>query len=93
MYNYNRDVLNAEHERANRMTSAAERQVPYHMRTENWKRARGWLSENIIQPAGYTLSQLLQAATLKGGRYWRRSSSRVKGVILNNFESIVTGRA
>lgn len=93
MYNYNRDVLNAEHERSNRISAASNRQIPYHMRTENWKRAKGWFVQHIFQPAGATSSGLLNTTSYQFGRYWRRSSSRVKGLVLNSFDSLIAGRA
>jgi hypothetical protein len=93
MYNYNRDVLDAEYERSNRMTAASNRQVPYHLRTRNWKRTKGWLGQHIFQPAGASISGLLSTAGHQFGRYWRRSSSRAKGLLLNSIESLIPGRA
>lgn len=93
MYNYNRDVLNAEHERSNRISAASNRQVPHHMRTENWKQAKGWLAQHIFQPVGTALSGNLNSMTNQFGRYWRRSSSRAKGLILNSVDSLIPGRA
>jgi hypothetical protein len=93
MYNYNRDVLNAEHERSNRISAASNRQVPYQLRTENLKRAKGWLGQHIFQPAGTTSSGVFNTTSDHFGRYWRRSSSRVKGLVLNGFDSLIAGRA
>lgn len=93
MYNYHRDVLNTEYERSIRMLTASNRQLPYHLRARNWKRAKGWLAQHIFQPAGATLSGQLNTATYQIGRYWRRSSSRAMGLLLNGFDSLITGRA
>ena len=50
MYNYNRDVYQAEQERMVRMLIASQRQVPYHMRRNSLKQATGWLSEHAGAP-------------------------------------------
>lgn len=96
MYNYHRDVLNAQHERVNRRMTGANRQVPYHLRVDNIGRAKSWLSRNAIQPVGAALSTAGRFTASHGGRYWRRASSRTLGLIYNSFESVlgvVSGRA
>jgi hypothetical protein len=93
MYNYNRDVLNAEHERSNRISAASNRQVPYQLRTENLKRAKGWLGQHIFQPTRATLSGIFNTTSDQFGRYWRRSSSRVKGMLFNSIDSLIPRRA
>lgn len=96
MYNYNRDVLNAQHERVNRRLTGANRQVPYHMRVDKIGRVKSWLSQNAVQPAGAALSNAAQFVASHGGRYWRRASSRALGLIYNGFEAVsgvIPGRA
>jgi hypothetical protein len=88
MYNYHRDVLNAQRERVSRRVTGANRQVPNHLRVDNIGRAKSWLSQNAAQPAGVALSAAGRFVALHGGRYWRRASSRTMGLIFTGFESV-----
>lgn len=83
MYNYNRDVYQAEFERADRMRAAAERQVPLHLRADTGKRLAKWLSANVSGPALAALSEAASLAGLELARSWRRASSRAAGLAVN----------
>jgi hypothetical protein len=87
MYNYNRDVANAEFERSERLSMAASRQVPVHLRVDNGKRLRGWLSAKVTGPARALASLVAE----ESARYWRRASSRAAGLATNAAKSLVPG--
>lgn len=83
MFNYNREVYLAEYERAQALREAAERSLPYHLRSNKGKRARYWFSTTIWHPAGQLLGAKASVVFYHGGRYWRRASTRVVGLITN----------
>ena len=87
MYNYNRDVYQAEHERMERMMTAAQRQVPVHMRRDGFKQATNWLAQHVGRPAGELWSSYLSRAARRVGVYYRRTT-RVVGLVLNTVEGL-----
>ena len=90
MYNYNRDVAQAEFERTERMWTARERQVPEHLRIDQGKR----IATPLAKLSGPTASALKSFASLIGreaARYWRRASSRAAGLIENAAKTVVPG--
>ena len=89
MYNYNRDVYQAEHERFERMMTASQRQVPYHLRRSSFKQAAGWLSGNIGDPVGTGASGFFGPASRRLAVYYRRASTRVAGLVLNTLEGLL----
>lgn len=88
MYNYNRDVAQAEQERFERMKTARQRQVPYHMRRDGLSQAKGWLSEHVFAPASATWSGYYGVVSHRLVILYRRSSTRVAGLILNTLEEL-----
>lgn len=96
MYNYNRDVYQAEFERANAMRAAMERQVPVHLRKNSLQDGLNWLSARALQPVGALFGRGAGVVRHYGGIYWRRSSSRLLGLIYNGYRRVtelVPGRA
>ncbi|MGB3713720.1 MAG: hypothetical protein WA996_04745 [Candidatus Promineifilaceae bacterium] len=91
MYNFNRDILQAEHERSERLSTAASRQVPLHLRVDNGKRLKNWLATEVTGPAKAALMSLTSLAVKESARYWRRSSSRASGLAANVAKSLVPG--
>jgi hypothetical protein len=89
MYNYNRDVAQAEQERMERMMTAAQRQVPYHMRRDGFTQATGWLAKNFSRPLIALLSTNSARASRRLSVYYRRASTRALGLILNTAEGLV----
>ena len=96
MYNYNRDVAQAEQERMERMMTAAQRQVPYHMRRDGYTQVTRWLTRNIGRPVVAILSANSARASRRLSVYYRRASTRALGLVLNTAEGLidmVPGRA
>ena len=91
MYNYNRDIHQAEHERSERLSTAASRQVPLHLKVDNGKRLKIWLSTEVTGPAKAALTRLTSLAVRESARYWRRSSSRAAGLASSVAKSLVPG--
>jgi len=89
MYNYNRDVYQAEHERQQRMMSASERQLPYHLRRDGFSQATGWLGNHVFGPTGRFLSASSAKAMRRLAVYYRRASTRAAGLVLNTLESLI----
>jgi hypothetical protein len=91
MYNFNRDVYQAEQERSERLLTAASRQVPVHLRVNNGKRLRSWLSATVTGPVEAALSDFASLVAKESARYWRRASSRAAGLAVNAAKSLVPG--
>jgi hypothetical protein len=91
MYNYNRDVAQAEHERSERLSTAASRQVPLHLRIDNGKRFKDWLELTVAGPAKAALTTLASVVARESARYWRRASSRAAGLAAEVAKSLVPG--
>ena len=89
MYNYNRDVYQAEHERKERMMTASQRQVPVHMRRDGFKQATGWLAANFGRPAAAIVSSYSARASRRVAVYYRRSTTRLAGLVLNTLDGLV----
>ena len=89
MYNYNRDVAQAEQERFERMKTARQRQVPYHMRRDGFQQARGWLSEHVGAPIGTAWAGYYGRASRRAGILYRRSTTRAAGLVLNTLEGLL----
>ncbi|MFN2187592.1 MAG: hypothetical protein ACK2T3_02390, partial [Candidatus Promineifilaceae bacterium] len=79
MYNYNRDVYQAENERSEKMMTSASRHVPLHLRIDNRERISNWLSSRVISPWSSALSGQVSLVKRESARYWRRASSRAAG--------------
>lgn len=88
MYNYNRDVYQAEQERMERMLTASQRQVPYHLRRNSFKQMTGWLSQNVAGPIKRVWSDNLAVVYHKLAVVYRRASTRVAGLVLNTLEEL-----
>jgi hypothetical protein len=96
MYNYNRDVAQAEQERMERMMTAAQRQVPHRMRRDGFTQATGWLAQKFGRPAVAVWSTNSARASRRLSVYYRRASTRGLGLVLNTANSLmdmVPGRA
>ena len=96
MYNYNRDVAQAEQERMERMMTAAQRQAPYHMRRDGFTQATGWLAKNVGRPVVAVWSANSARASRRLSVYYRRASTRALGLVLNTAGGLlemVPGRA
>lgn len=96
MFNYNRDVYQAEHERRERMLIASQRRVPYHMRRDGFKQATGWLARHAGRPIGGFWSSYAPLVSRQLAIYYRRASTRVVALVLNaldNLIDIAPGRA
>lgn len=96
MYNYNRDVYQAEVNRNYAMERAAQQRLPEHLRSDRMKRALLWLSANITRPGRNALSSAASKGAYHGGRYWRRTSGRAIGLVVNTVNGLaefVPGRA
>jgi hypothetical protein len=91
MYNYNRDIHQADYERSERLSTARNRQVPLHLRVDNDKRLKNWLSREVTGPAKAALMRLASLTIRESARYWRRSSSRAAGLAANAAKSLVPG--
>lgn len=89
MYNYNRDVYQAEQERMVRMLIASQRQVPYDMRRNAFKQATGWLSEKIGVPVKSVWSDYYGPVSHRLAVRYRRASTRVAGLVLNALEGLL----
>ena len=89
MYNYNRDVAQAEQERMERMMTAAQRQVPHHMRRDGFTQATGWLANNVGRPAGAAWSANSARASRRLRVYYRRVSTRALGLVLNTADGLI----
>ena len=86
---YLRDEYGAEHQRSNAMRTAADRDLPEHLRGSALSRGGRWLSVNAWQPAQVRMSIMADVASSYGGRYWRRMSGRVAGLVLNTVAGLV----
>jgi hypothetical protein len=89
MYNYNRAVYQAEHERAERMLTASQRQVPYHLRRNEFKQAATWLARNVGRPLGASWSRNFGVVFHKLAVVYRRASTRAVGLVLNTLEGLL----
>jgi hypothetical protein len=88
MYNHNRAVAEAEQERFQRMKTARERQVPYHLRRDGFKQATGWLSEHIGEPVAGVSSDYYGIVSHKVLVWYRRTSTRIAGLVMNTLEGL-----
>lgn len=96
MYNYNRDVYQAEHERWERMMTASQRRVPYHLRRDGFSQATSWLAKHVGRPVGEFWSAFFPQVSRRLVIYYRRASTRAVALVLNlldNLIDIVPGRA
>ena len=91
MYNYNRDVAQAEFERSERLSTALSRQVPYHLRVDNGERFKNWLAVSVVGPAKAALAPRASLVAREFARYWRRSSSRAAGLADEVFKTLAPG--
>jgi hypothetical protein len=88
MFNYNREVYEAEIYRADKMHTAANRQVPFELRSRTAKRVRSWLSREVIQPVLAGLAVFTALGASRTARTWRRVSTRVIGFVVNVYREI-----
>ena len=91
MYNYNRDVYQAEHERAEKMLTSAGRQVPVHLRADTGKRLSQWLSKSVTGPTLASLGSLASLVRAESARRWRRASTRAAALAENAAKTLVPG--
>jgi len=89
MYNYNRDVYQAEQERMVRMLIASQRQVPYHLRRNSLKQATDWLSEHAGAPLKSAWSASYGVVAHRVVVLYRRASTRLAGLVLNALEDLL----
>lgn len=89
MYNYNRDVYQAEHERFERMMTARQRQVPTHLRRSARKQVSRWLASRVGEPASAMWSSNSASLSHRLGVWYRRASTRVVGLVLNTLEGLL----
>ena len=89
MYNYNRDVAQAEQERMERMMTAAQRQVPHHMRRDGFTQVIGWLAKNLGRPVVAIFSASSARASRRLSVYYRRVSTRAMGLVLNTADGLI----
>jgi hypothetical protein len=88
MYNYNRDVYQAEQERMMRMMIAGQRQVPYHLRSNGFKQMTGWMSANLGAPFSEVWSGIYGVVSHRVFILYRRGSTRIAGLLLNALEGL-----
>ena len=85
MFNYNREGFLGSHEASVKEFEAARRQLPVHLRKDSIGEARAFLAAKAIRPVLDVSLRALAGVTVHGGRYWRRASSRARGLVLNPF--------
>ena len=85
MFNYNREVIEAEVYRADKRHAASTRQVPYGLRSSTRKVVQSWLSKNVFMPFQAQLTNYSTKVVSRAGRTWRRMSSRAVGLVVNTF--------
>ena len=88
MFDDNRERLVDSHEAADKEFEAARRQLPRQLRKDSFADARSWLAANALRPVVDASARVGDVAAYHGYRYWRRSSSRTLGLLLNGFAQL-----